>query len=492
MATIAAMAGLVLAPSAIGSEIVNVRSRAGRVAPSEASRGAMMLSDAFRDVAERVRPSVVQIVSFKDGSRDTPGDAAGGRDLEDVPERFRRMIPRFPDRPSPESRGPSRGQGTGVIATKDGMIITNNHVIRGADRIEVLLHDGTTLPARIVGADPETDLAVLEIERDDLAPATFADSDEARVGDWVVALGSPYGLTQTVTAGIISAMGRETVGLARFENYIQTDAAINPGNSGGPLVNLDGEVVGINTAISSRGGGNDGIGFAIPSRMVERIANDLSADGTVERGWLGVSIQPLEDPDLAASFGTTTLQGVLVSGVLENTPAREAGLEAGDIIISIDGRSTDTPATLARTVADHGPHETIILELIRDGRIMERSAKLGRRPLDPASTGTAGEPGDNATPPRLGLQLSPLDDDVREQADLRTNTGVFVEGVEAEGPASEAGIRPGDAIIRLDGREIEDLSGFQQVIGEIPEDQNVRMLIERAGETKFVLVKVRD
>ena len=489
LAAVAAMAGLALVPSVIAGEIVNVRSHTEKVTATAGSHGAKMLSNAFRSVAERVRPSVVQIISIDEPPYQ--GGNGGGPDLDPgrIPEQFRDMMP---NRPSPESQGPRMGQGTGVIATSDGMIITNNHVVQGADRVKVVMHDGTELPGTIVGTDPATDIAVLKIDRDDLVAASFADSDEAQVGDWVVALGSPYGLTQTVTAGIISAKGRETVGLARFENYIQTDAAINPGNSGGPLVNLDGEVVGINTAISSRGGGNDGIGFAIPSRMVERIANDLAGDGTVERGWLGVNIQPLEDPELAASFGTTARQGVLVSGVLDGTPAFEAGLEPGDIITSIEGRTTDTPATLARTVANHAPEDEITLELIRDGENMVRTVVLGTRPGDPMASNTPEPKEEASAPPRLGLEIAPLDEDLREQANLRTDRGVFVGGVEAEGPAKKAGIEPGDAILRLNGTDVDDLEGFRKALNEIPEDQPVRMLIERSGTTRFVLVKVRD
>ena len=492
LAAIAAMAGLALVPSAIAGEIVNVRSRSATMSSTDAASGARGLSDAFRNVAERVRPSVVQIMAIDDPPYQGRNGGGGGLDLDRMPEQFRDMLPERPNRPAPDARGPRMGQGTGVIATSDGMIITNNHVVQGADRVQVVLHDGTELPGRVVGTDPETDLAVLQVDRDDLVAATFADSDESRVGDWVVALGSPYGLTQTVTAGIISAMGREAVGLARFENYIQTDAAINPGNSGGPLVDLDGQVVGINTAISSRGGGNDGIGFAIPSRMVERVANDLAGDGTVERGWLGVSIQSLDDPDLAASFGITARQGVLVSGVLDGTPAFKAGLEPGDIIMSIEGRTTDTPATLARTVANHAPNEEISLEVIRDGRSLVRTATLGTRPADPSAEGSKVSPAEPTAPPRLGLELSPLDEDLREQANLRTNRGVFIGGVESDGPAAEAGIEPGDAILRLNGTDVDDLETFQGVLEDIPEDESVRLLIERAGTTRFVLVKARS
>ena len=302
----------------------------------------------------------------------------------------------------------------------------------------------------------------------------------------MVALGSPFGLSQTVTAGIISAKGRENLELSEFENYIQTDAAINPGNSGGPLVNLDGEVIGINTAISSRNGGNDGIGFAIPSRMVERVANDLAGDGVVDRGWLGVNLQSL-DPDLAASFNTQARRGVLVSGVLDGTPADTAGLRAGDIILSIDGRRTDTLRTLARTVANHAPQDDVELECLRDGERIMLTATLGSRPSDPDAMPTRTE--EAPAPPRLGLELSELDDDVREQTDLRTDIGVFVRGVSADGAAARAGIEPGDAIIRLNGKDVGTLTAFRAALDEIPEDQPIRMLVERSGTTRFVLIK---
>ena len=485
LATLAAIAGMALAPSALAGEIVNLRGKAHKVTATEGVRDARSLSDAFRNVADVVRPSVVQIIAIDDPPY-ASGAGQGGPNLDQIPERFRDMLPGLPNRPGPEDLRPRMGQGTGVIATEDGLIITNNHVIDGADRVRVALHDGEEVEGEVVGADPETDLAVVKIDREGLEAAVFADSDEARVGDWVVALGSPFGLSQTVTAGIISAKGREAVGLSRYENYIQTDAAINPGNSGGPLVNLDGEVIGINTAISSRNGGNDGIGFAIPSRMVERVANDLAGDGVVDRGWLGVNLQSL-DPDLAASFNTQARRGVLVSGVLDGTPADTAGLRAGDIILSIDGRRTDTLRTLARTVANHAPQDDVELECLRDGERIMLTATLGSRPSDPDAMPTRTE--EAPAPPRLGLELSELDDDVREQTDLRTDIGVFVRGVSADGAAARAGIEPGDAIIRLNGKDVGTLTAFRAALDEIPEDQPIRMLVERSGTTRFVLIK---
>jgi serine protease Do len=494
LAAAAAIAGLALAPSLIAesNDVVRLNHAPTASTSTEASiAGARSLSTAFRHVADVMRPSVVQIIAtdhdpaMSGGMR---GSLPPGIDPDRIPEQFRDMLPGGRGAPNP---GPRTGQGTGVITTADGLVITNNHVIEGADEITVVLHDGEELPAELVGADPETDLAVLRVSHDGLVPASFGDSEGALVGDWVVALGSPFGLRQSVTAGIISALGRETVGLARFENYIQTDAAINPGNSGGPLVNLDGEVIGINSAISSAAGGNDGIGFAIPSRMVQRIVNDLAADGTVERGWLGVNIQPL-DGELAATFGHHSRHGVLVSGVLDGTPAAKAGLEPGDIILAIGGRATDTPASLARTVAESQPEDAVEVELVRDGRTIIRTAVLAARPTgDQASSATTSTP-EPAAPARLGLELAPLDDDLREQTGIQTSSGLLVRAVETDGPAAAAGIEPGDAILRIGGAEADSIDAFKTALDAIPTDQAIRLLVERSGTTRFVLVKPRS
>ena len=494
LAAVAAIAGLALAPSLLAesSDVVRLNQATAASTATEASiAGARSLSGAFRNVADIMRPSVVQILAVDHdpaGAAGMRGSLPPGLDPDRIPEQFRDMLPGGRGTPNP---GPRRGQGTGVITTADGLVITNNHVIEGADEITVVLHDGEEVPAELIGADPETDLAVLRITHDGLVPASFGDSEDALVGDWVVALGSPFGLRQSVTAGIISALGRETVGLARFENYIQTDAAINPGNSGGPLVNLDGEVIGINSAISSAAGGNDGIGFAIPSRMVQRIVNDLAADGTVERGWLGVNIQPL-DGELAATFGHQSRRGVLVSGVLDDTPAAKAGLEPGDIILAIGGRATDTPASLARTVAESQPDDAVEVQLVRDGRTIVRTAVLAARPnADGGSSEPSATP-EAAAPARLGLELALLDDDLREQAGLRAGSGLFVRAVESDGPAAAAGIEPGDAILRIGGTEADSIEAFKIALDAIPTDQPIRLLVERSGTTRFVLVKPRS
>jgi serine protease Do len=276
------------------------------------------------------------------------------------------------------------------------------------------------------------------------------------------------------------------MGLATFENYIQTDAAINPGNSGGPLANIYGEVIGINTAISSATGGNDGIGFAIPSRMVQRIVNDLAIDGTVERGWLGVNIQPL-DEELAASFGHDARSGVLVAGVLDGTPAANAGLEPGDIVLNINGRRTDTPAGLARRIADFVPDTAVSLEILRNGERLSRTAVLGVRPGSESTTEVEEAP--EPETPSLGLELAPLDETMRREAGLASETGLFVKGVLADGPAAAAGIEPGDAILRINGLQPTSIGAFQSVLDGLEPDQTIRLLIERQGMTRFILVE---
>jgi serine protease Do len=485
---LAALAGLAAAPTLLAADTITftdpgTRAGADIAAPTTLSR-------AFRHVATTLRPSVVQIISIDHPPYANRGAAprAGG---DRIPEQFRDLLP--PGRPAPPSNergGPDRmGQGTGVIASTDGLVVTNNHVIAGADEVKVVLHDGREAMGTVVGADPDTDLAVLRIEASDLVPAKFGDSEESQVGDWVIALGSPFGLSQTVTAGIVSALGREGVGLARFENYIQTDAAINPGNSGGPLANIHGEVVGINTAISSAAGGNDGVGFAIPSRMVGRIVNDLADDGTVERGWLGVNIQPL-DPDLAATFGHDARSGVLVAGVVEGTPASDAGLRPGDIILDIEGRQTDTPAGLARRIADFTPDTEVTIDFLRDGDVLSRVVRLGTRPGAGGSP-VATTPAANAGP-RLGLELAPLDDASREEASLNTRDGLFVRGVLADGPAAAAGIEPGDAILQIDGTSVTSLESFRAALEATGTGERVRLLVERAGMTRFVVVRTGD
>ena len=333
-------------------------------APADANadadlRFARNLSRAFRQVARSVQPSVVSVRTV---------EATRGRNDAALP--MLRFGPRGPEVVSPQPVPARQGLGTGFILSADGAVVTNNHVVRGAERIMVRLADGREFEASLVGVDPDTDVAVLRVPASGLTPAKLVDSSEVEVGDWVLALGSPFGLDQTVTAGIISAKGREGVGLAVFENYLQTDAAINPGNSGGPLVTLDGAVVGMNTAIGSRTGGNDGVGFAIPMEMVRRAADDLLQDGRVRYGYMGVLLQEMPDGS-----------GAVIARVLPEGPADQAGVQEGDRIERVAGAAVNSRAALMRAIGERKPGETVQVALRRNGEPIEVQVKLSTRPV---------------------------------------------------------------------------------------------------------------
>jgi serine protease Do len=326
-------------------------------ATEEDLRFARNLSRAFRQVARTVQPSVVSIRTVDEPVMRNVGMPA------------LRFGPRGPELVRPEPAQQRRGLGTGFILSEDGAIVTNSHVVQGADRIMVRLADDRELEATLVGVDPETDVAVLRVPASGLVPARLIESSQVEVGDWVLALGSPFGLDQTVTAGIISAKGREGVGLAVFENYLQTDAAINPGNSGGPLVTLDGAVVGMNTAIGSRTGGNDGVGFAIPMEMVRRAADDLLQDGRVRYGYMGVLLQEMPDGG-----------GAMIGRVLPDGPADKAAVREGDRIVSVAGTQVDSRASLMRAIGARKPGESVLVEVDRDGERLKLQVTLGTRP----------------------------------------------------------------------------------------------------------------
>ena len=334
--------------------------------PEADLRFARNLSHAFRQVAKSLQPSVVSI-------RTVERTAPAAVNMRGRP--MLRMGPMGPEIVPPSAGAPQRqGLGTGFVLREDGVIVTNNHVVRGAGEIRVRLSDGRDFEATVAGADPETDVAVLRIDAKGLSAARLVESKEVDVGDWVLALGSPFGLDQTVTAGIISAKGRDHVGLATFENYLQTDAAINPGNSGGPLCTLDGTVVGMNTAISSgSGGGSDGVGFAIPMEMVKRVAESLLTDGRMRYGYMGVLLQ--QSADEARESG-----GAVIAEVVANSPAARAGLQPGDVVTRIDGEPISGRAALIRTVGTRTPGSVVKVEVTRDGEPMVFDVKLTTRP----------------------------------------------------------------------------------------------------------------
>ncbi len=395
----------------------------------------------FADLAARVAPSVVR-VTVTGQVEATPASVEIPPELRGTPlEPFFRQFERGQRAPRGEPRR-SVGQGSGFIIDAAGYIVTNNHVVGDASAVKVELTDGRELPARVIGTDPQTDLALLKVEAGGPLPAvTWGDSDQLRVGDWVVAMGNPFGLGGSVTAGIVSARGRQ-IGAGPYDDFIQTDAPINPGNSGGPLFNANGEVVGINTAIYAPSGGNVGIGFAVPARMARHVITDLQQDGRVARGWLGVSMQPL-NAELASALRLPDTRGVLVAGVEPGSPAAQAGVKAGDVVVGIDGRPVAAARDLAIAVAEASPRSTATLTLLRDGQRVDQAVTLGQReaPRQEARAGGAEAAPRSAS---LGLRLS----------QGKAGDGVTVAAVEPGSIAATRGMQAGDVILRAGERDV--------------------------------------
>lgn len=452
----------------------------------EAFRQAADISNAFRQAADVIGPSVVSITSEKYIRVSGSVRGFGG-----VPDEFRRFFgddfDRFFDSRTPDRQGVQRGFGTGVIVSKDGYILTNNHVVEGADRVIVKLHNEDEHDAEVIGTDEKTDLAVLQIDADNLRAAVLADSDAARVGDWVIAVGGPFGLEKTVTAGIISATSRDAVGIADYENFIQTDAAINPGNSGGPLVNLRGEVVGINTAIATRSGSNSGIGFAIPSNMAKLVKEDLIDDGRVERGWLGGLIQNLTR-DLADSFGYSGRDGVLIGDVTDGGPAHKAGLKPGDIVIRFDGKVMKNASQLRNTVAATHPDSEVELEIFRDGRKQTLKVRIGLLDDKVVLSGDA----NRSTSTDLGLTVQTLTPELSRQLGYDNDQrGVAVTEVAPGGLAAQAGLRPGMIIVSVNGIETGNVHNFREVLADADLTKGLRLHVKADGLSRFLILRSR-
>jgi len=497
LGTALALAALAAGAVAFGASASDTAPTPGHassaVQPAEIAK---ILSTAFRGAAERIAPSVVSIVAVREartspaalrlppGHPDLQGEPLGDpflrRFFGDLPFGDLGQLP-FQTIPSPELRG----QGSGVVLSADGLIATNAHVVDGAERFEVTLRDGRKLEGRLVGVDRDTDLAALRVQAQDLNAAEVADSSALAPGDWVIAVGSPYGLDHTVTAGVISAKGRRDVGVATFEDLIQTDAAINPGNSGGPLVDLEGRVVGINTAIRTRSGGSDGIGFAIPSATLQSVMRALDHDGRVERGWLGATLQPLT-PELAESFAARGAQGALVAEVLARSPAAAAGLEPGDIVTAVDGQAVADPTALRDTVAALRPGHRAELELVRAGEQRTLEVELGSRPA--ADEGRDSAPQTPARQGRWGLALQDLSADLAERLGLEERAGAVVTEVEPASPASRAGLSPGDVILSVDGEALDSAARCAEVLRGAAGDQ-VRLLVRTQAGQRFLVLR---
>ena len=444
------------------------------------------LERAFVSVAERVMPAVVHINASQKEARERPERPRDPRERMTPPERreFERRFREFFGegferffRQRPPERRESRSQGSGVIVDKSGVILTNNHLIENAGEIEVRLSDKRKFQAKVVGRDPKTDLAVLRIEGDGEFPvAELGDSDRLRIGQWAIAVGNPFGLDRTVTVGIISATGRQGVGVAAYESFIQTDAAINPGNSGGPLVNLDGRVIGINTAIVSVG---QGIGFAIPVNMARRVMPQLLTAGKVTRGWLGIRIQPLT-ADLAPSFGAREGEGVLVADVMPGSPAEAGGLKSGDVVLEFEGQKTPEVPDLQRAVADTPPGKVARVTILRDGKRESRDVKIGEMPADESVAAARGLE-------RWGVSVQSITPELARQFNLSGGGGVLVSEVEDGSPAARAGVRPGDVILEVNRRTVRDVASFEEALAR--SEQDALVFLQREGRSQYVVMK---
>lgn len=436
------------------------------------ARGATVPLFDFADLAEELRPMVVNIqvtqrVSHPMGSL---------RGAPDMPEFFRRF---FGDQIPPPER---QGQGSGVIIDPSGYIATNHHVVDGATEISVILFDGTKFQGEVVGSDPKTDLALVKISPAGkaLKVATFGSSEKLRVGEWVMAIGNPFGLAETVTVGIISAKGR-VIGAGPYDDFLQTDASINPGNSGGPLFNLNGEVVGINTAISAQG---QGIGFAIPSDLANTILGQLREKGTVTRGWLGVGIQPVSE-DLAASMGLKSTRGAIVTKVYPATPAEEAGLQPGDVILRFDEHEVKESQDLPKLVAGTNPGEQVELVVIRNGKKITVKPRIAR--LDEGGGGITPLPGSPPLPedsvlPGYGLEAQPLTPALAQELGVNEKNGVVVSGVAVGSPAARAGLQRGDVILQAAGKPVATPEELADALRGAEQTRGVVLRVVRQGE----------
>ena len=446
---------------------ISTRSQAMTVDPQ---RGVLTMAP----LLEQVKPAVVSIRTLQE---------AETRSSSRSPEQ--EMMERFFGGRMPQNRGPRSGAGSGVIFdAREGLIITNNHVIKDADEITVTLNDRREYEAELVGTDPDTDIALLKIDARDLDALRLAKSGDARVGDYVIAVGNPFGLTSTVTSGIVSAIGRETAsGNNRYENYIQTDASINPGNSGGALVNSKGELIGINTAIVSRSGGNNGIGFAVPVRTVKNVITQLRENGEVRRGRIGVMIQSIT-PDLRDGLGLKSLNGALISDVSEGSAAEKAGLQPDDVVIEFNGEDVVDSNDLRNFVGLLQPGTRVDITYLRDNRRRTTQITVKEAPDLEDETITTDDDGNAVMEAFDGAEISNIPDDV----ELRGGQdGVYISAVESGSRAARAGLRRGDVIRRVGKTDIRDLDDFQEAIesGNGP----YALRVERQGQTRYLAVK---
>jgi len=470
--------GFLIAAYTLAPEVILRTSCAAQEAPAGQARpeleagGVADFSAPFKAAAMAVRPSVVSVRAVRTVKMEKDDSDSESPDMEDLLDRFFHSAPREGLR--------QVGVGTGIIVSAEGHVITNNHLVDQAEIVEVKLPSDEEVRATVIGTDPRTDLAVIKVEAGSLQPAKLGDSDQLQVGEWVMALGNSFGLSGTLTAGIVSATGRCNVGIMEYENFIQTDAAINPGNSGGPLVNLKGEVVGINTAIFSRSGGSLGIGFAVPSNMARTVMQGLMQEGRVVRGYLGVSIQDMSK-SLAQSFGYSGNDGALVVDVTPDGPAGPAGILEGDIVVRLDGSPVKSSVQLRNAVACIRPGSKVEVEIFRGGDIVRYTVDVAE--LDSPAAATPAQAGASLTPrPSLGLTVKAMPPGAGPE-------GVVVTGVEQGSLSEKAGLKVGDVIINVEKNRISDVATFEQAIQPLGHDRGVRLKLRRGQGSVYVFIQ---
>lgn len=434
----------------------------------------------FVSLAEQLKPSVVNIGTAKTVKPRTPSyrgpsHPGGGDPFEEFFERFFRE--------APQAARKQRSLGSGFVISADGFILTNDHVVDGADEITVKLSDGREFEGEVRGLDPKLDLALIKIDAgEDLPVAKLGESDSIKVGEWVMAIGNPFGLEQTVTVGIVSAKGR-VIGAGPYDDFIQTDASINPGNSGGPLFNMQGEVIGINTAIVA---GGQGIGFAIPVNMAKQIIPQLRDDGHVKRGWLGVTIQAL-DAELANSFGLEKPHGALINEIVKDSPADRAGMQRGDILLAYNGELIEELSDLPRLVAATPVDKTVKVKIFRDGQEREVKVTIGEMAEGRQELMASGKEAGGA----LGLTARDVTPELADRFALDGTKGIMIAKIDPDGPAAKANLRVGDLIVEADGKAIKSVKDLEKIIGKMSAGKVLRLLIKRKLSLLYTTVPLK-
>lgn len=432
------------------------------------------MSKEFAQIAKKALPAVVSVRTQYTVRSQSQGHEEMNQPFGPFPDDF---FERFFGFPMPEQRGPRKGQGSGFVVTSDGYILTNNHVVRDAEQITASFTDGREYPAKVIGTDPNTDIALLKIEATNLPFLALDNSDNLEIGEWVMAVGSPLRLQGSVTVGVVSAKGRSELDIAPIEQFIQTDAAINMGNSGGCLLDMDCKVVGMNTAIATNNGGYMGIGFAIPSNILKHVMDQLRDNGHVTRGYLGVSLQKI-DAKLASAFNLDKSEGALVAEVLKDSPADKAGLKSGDVVLKINGKLVENVGSLRSTIALMKPEETITLVVMRDKKPVEVSVTVGAHPESELAFSDIQS--------QLGILVQDVTPELAQQLGLDRDHGVIIKNVDQNSPAQEAGLRRGQVILSVNQKPVNTTDEFFKVMKEVANQKHVLLQVKAGQVVRYI------